>query len=268
MKKLSRVIPDSENRITNPYGNGHRGIDLGWRSDESQNIVHPNCSGIVVEFLDNVPDGSEQGGGWGNYVLVKHNNGWHSRYAHLKSGLSLYIGQKVDENTKLGIIGSSGRASGRHLHYEVATGYSTTTRINPTPYLTEPICDKPYKIKYQSHVQNVGWQNWVGDGETSGTTGMNLRLEGLRIDAPFEIEAKAHIQNKGWVNYGKITKDTLIGTENEGLRLEDLCFKGKFKFRVHIHNIGWTCWTNADGIATLGSVGQALGIEAIEILPL
>lgn len=120
-------------------------------------------------------------------------------------------------------------------------------------------------FKYESHIQNIGWQGWVYSPQMSGTTGQALRLEALRIDAPFEIKAKAHIQDIGWVDYGVIDKDTIIGTTGEGKRLEDLCFEGDFMFRVHIEQTGWTPWTLADGIATLGTVGQALRIEAIEM---
>ena len=134
-----RVINDSVNRITQGYSNSHRGIDLGWRSDESQNRVFPNCAGVVEATLDNIPNGSEAGGGWGNYVLVKHSNGYRSRYAHLRSGLPVKVGQSVTENTQIGIIGDSGRAYGRHLHFEVQTGASSNTRIDPTKYLTQAI---------------------------------------------------------------------------------------------------------------------------------
>lgn len=261
------MIYDSENRITNPYGNGHNGVDLGWRNDEAMNQVYANCYGEVVEVVKNQPHtpGSRS---WGNYVLIKHPNGWHSRYCHLQNDIPVNVGDKVDENTRIGIEGTSGDAEFRHLHFEVSTSYSSATRINPTPYLTSAISDKPYKIKYTSHVQGIGWQSWVGDGETSGTTGLGLRLEGIKIDAPFEIYAKAHIQNDGWKDFGKITKDTVIGTEYQAKRLECLCLKGNFKYRVHIQNNGWSTWTNADGISTLGSVGQCLRIEAIEIKPL
>ena len=264
---MSRVIYDSENRITNPYGNGHNGVDLGYRLDETMNQVFSNCSGEVVEVVKGQPH-SPGSRSWGNYVLVKHSNGWHSRYCHLQNNIPVNVGDKVDENTRIGTEGTSGDAEYRHLHYEVQTGYSSSTRIDPTPYLTAPISEKPYKIKYQGHVQGIGWQVWVGDGETAGTTGQNLRLEGLHIDAPFEIKAKAHIQENGWVDYGIINKNTLIGTEGERKRLEALCFKGNFKFRVHLENFGWTPWTVADGICTLGTVGQRLKIEGIEILPL
>ena len=123
-------------------------------------------------------------------------------------------------------------------------------------------------FKYRAHVEDYGWQNWKHDGQPAGTTGSSKRLEALQIDAPFEVKAKAHIQNIGWVDYGIINKDTIIGTTGESKRLEDLCFKGNFKYRVHIQGTGWTPWTNADGIATLGTVGQSLRIECIEIKPL
>lgn len=266
---MSRVIYDSENRITNPYGNGHNGVDLGYRGwDESMNQVYANCSGEVVEVVTGQPH-SPGSRSWGNYVLIKHHNGWHSRYCHLQDNIPVKVGDKVDENTRIGIEGTSGDAEYRHLHFEVQTGYSSATRIDPTPYLTNAISEKPYKIKYQGHVQNIGWQAWVGDGETCGTTGMSLRLEGLHIDAPFEIHAWAHCQgDNGFRDYGIINKDTLIGTEGESRRLECLKFKGNFKYRVHIEGSGWSCYTKADGESTLGSVGQYLRIEAIEILPL
>ena len=139
-----RVINESSKRITQAYG-GHNGVDLGWRQDENENKVYANCKGTVVEIQDGLGNlqGSTGVQSWGNYVLIKHGNGYHSRYAHLKSGILVKKGQEVDENTQLGVIGDSGNAYGRHLHFEVATGYSSATRIDPTPYLTKPIYEGP-----------------------------------------------------------------------------------------------------------------------------
>jgi uncharacterized protein YjdB len=123
------------------------------------------------------------------------------------------------------------------------------------------------KIKYRSHLEKIGWQEWKKDGEMSGTEGEARRLEAIQIDYDKPIYAKAHIQKDGWVDYGKITKDTVIGTTKQAKRLECLCLKCEgIKYRVHIQGSGWSCWTDADGISTLGSVGQALRIEAIEIM--
>lgn len=124
------------------------------------------------------------------------------------------------------------------------------------------------RLKYEAHLENIGWQGWKSNGEMAGTTGESRRLEAIRIDAPFEVEAKAHLENIGWIDYGKINKESIIGTVGENRRLECLCLKGKFKYRVHIEDSGWSTWTNADGISTLGSVGQGLRIEAIEMIEL
>ena len=125
---------------------------------------------------------------------------------------------------------------------------------------------QPKKIGYQAHIQSCGWQDWKYDGDVAGTTGKELRLEGLKIDYDKPVYAKAHIQDIGWKDYGKITKDTVIGTTGQSKRLEALCLKGDFKYRVHIQDFGWTNWTQADGVATLGSVGMSKSIEAIQIL--
>lgn len=120
-------------------------------------------------------------------------------------------------------------------------------------------------IKYQAHVQDIGWQGWVSAGEIAGTTGQSKRLEAIRIDYSKDVYAKAHIQDIGWQDYGKINKDTIIGTTGKEKRLECLCLKGDFEYRVHIAEFGWSNWTHADGICTLGSVGEELSIEAIEM---
>lgn len=264
----SRVIFDSENRITNPYQKGyHNGVDLGYRTNEEMNKVFSNSDGEVVEVQRNQPHepGSKK---WGNYVLIKHLNGWYSRYCHLDNDIKVNVGDKVTKDTWLAQEGSSGDAEYRHLHYEVSTGYSTSTRIDPTPYLTIPISERSYRIKYKAHVQRVGWQTFVGDGEMAGTTGQALRMEAICIISDMDIYAKAHLEDLGWLDYGKVNGGKIIGTEGEGRRLECLCLQGNFEYRVHIQGSGWSTWTHADGIATLGSVGEELRIEAIEIKPL
>lgn len=125
-------------------------------------------------------------------------------------------------------------------------------------------CYKPIFL-VRGHVQTYGWQGYVGSKETVGTTGQSKRLEAIQIDPlGSTIEAMAHIQGEGWVDYGKITKDTVIGTVGQADRLECLRLKGDFEYRAHITGSGWTDWTFADGIATIGTTGQALRIEAIQ----
>lgn len=145
---------------------------------------------------------------------------------------------------------------------------------NPGPCHIEAITEnggyafrkkKNYKISYQAQLEDIGWQEWKHDGETAGTTGQSRRLEAIRIDYNHPVYAKAHIEGDGWVDYGKITKNTIIGTVGQSKRLECLCLKGDLEYRVHMQDSEWSCWTYADGIATLGSVGECLRIEAIQI---
>jgi hypothetical protein len=129
------------------------------------------------------------------------------------------------------------------------------------------------KLKYQGHVQDIGWMDWVRNGQLCGTTGQSRRLEALRIDYPEEIqEIAVHVAFDGWKYYKKPTKDTIIGTTGESKAIECIRIKAlkedgspRFKFRVHLAEFGWTPFTISDGISTLGTVGQSLQIEAIEI---
>ncbi len=58
------------------------------------------------------------GGGYGNYVDVVHGNGMMTRYAHL-SGFNISNGQSVSRGQVIGFVGSTGRSTGPHLHFEV-----------------------------------------------------------------------------------------------------------------------------------------------------
>ena len=113
-----RVVKDSEKRITQNYGNGHEGIDIGWRANEEENKVFALCTGTVIQAVD----GKEHNPGsigtesYGNFVMIRHENGLESTYAHLQKNIKVKIGDKVTKDTILGIIGESGNAYGRHLH--------------------------------------------------------------------------------------------------------------------------------------------------------
>jgi hypothetical protein len=194
---------------------------------------------------------------------------------HFDSKPNLQVGATYSQGTFIHKMGNTGTSSAVHDHHRLTRN---GVRVNPLDYeyvYPDQVVGQyetaklkyytPSQIRYRSHIERMGWQEWKTNCQISGTTGKGRRLEAIQIDAPFEVRAKAHIQNIGWKDYGVINKDTIIGTTGQGLRLECLCLKGKFKYRVHIQGTGWTCWTNADGIATLGSVGQKLRIEAIQI---
>ena len=130
-------------------------------------------------------------------------------------------------------------------------------------------------MRYQAHVQNLGWCDWVHDGQVAGTTGAELRLEGLHIDPPpgWELEVAVHMQDIGWKLYTGIVhgNTVLIGSTGESRRIEmfgirvvkkpegapDLFFQG------HQQNVGWKAWTK-DGFFT-GSDAESSRLEALRI---
>ena len=71
-------------------------------------------------------------GGFGNCIILKHGNGFETLYGHL-SKILVSVGQQIDIGQEIGNIGSTGRSTGPHLHYEV---HRNGQKINPEAFLT------------------------------------------------------------------------------------------------------------------------------------
>ncbi|MFG2878954.1 peptidoglycan DD-metalloendopeptidase family protein [Streptomyces sp. NPDC048337] len=74
------------------------------------------------------------GGSYGNEVVIRHEDGKYSQYGHLSS-LSVSVGQSVTAGQTLGLSGSTGNSTGPHLHFEIRTGPSYGSDIDPIAYL-------------------------------------------------------------------------------------------------------------------------------------
>lgn len=117
--EFSRVTSSFSNSRKHPvYGfhRAHTGVDFGAPTGTRVKAT----SDAVVAFA-----GTK--GGYGNLVILRHNNGYETYYAHLHGfAPGLRAGKSVEQGQLIGYVGSTGASTGAHLHYEI--------RIAGTPY--------------------------------------------------------------------------------------------------------------------------------------
>lgn len=141
----------------------------------------------------------------------------------------------------------------------------------PAPEVNVPATE--HAVRYQTHVQDVGWQGWKRNGEMAGTSGKSLRLEGMNIEIEGvnnAIEYRTHVQNIGWQDW--VRDGAMTGTSGRSLRLEaidirltgDMASKYDVYYRVHAQNIGWMGW--AKNGQSAGTAGFSYRLEAIQIV--
>jgi murein DD-endopeptidase MepM/ murein hydrolase activator NlpD len=68
-------------------------------------------------------------GGYGRVIIIRHANGYETRFAHLQK-IRVKVGQRVSQGERIGDMGSSGRSTGSHVHYEVRLGGKPTNPMN------------------------------------------------------------------------------------------------------------------------------------------
>ena len=111
-----------QGRITQGYIWYHKAIDI---ANKSAPPILAADSGKVIGA------GSPWGWGYGNHVIIDHNNGYQTLYAHL-SKIYVREGQSVKRGDSLGQMGATGRATGIHLHFEII---KNGVKVNPLEYL-------------------------------------------------------------------------------------------------------------------------------------
>jgi murein DD-endopeptidase MepM/ murein hydrolase activator NlpD len=108
----------------NPFGGN------SYESHEGQDIEALIGTPVVAAASGTVTIAGCQNG-YGNVVYIDHGNGLSTRYGHL-SHIDATVGQTISQGERLGLVGSTGRSTGPHLHYEVRIN---NTPVNPRLYL-------------------------------------------------------------------------------------------------------------------------------------
>jgi murein DD-endopeptidase MepM/ murein hydrolase activator NlpD len=118
-KRKLRATPINGARLTSSFGRRkhpisgyrkmHKGVDFGARSGTP---IMAAGTGTVVR--------ANRYGGYGNYIRIKHSDGYATAYAHMKNfARGIKKGTRVTQDQIIGYVGSTGASTGPHLHYEV-----------------------------------------------------------------------------------------------------------------------------------------------------
>ena len=125
----------------------HKGVDL---SAPTGTPVYATADGVVGR--------ADWFSSYGLYVAVEHGGALETRYGHL-SRLNVAAGQAVHKGDLIGYVGSTGRSTGPHLHYEVRIAGEA---VNPVPYMEgEGVAPPANLLAVAQHSAEAG----EGDGE-------------------------------------------------------------------------------------------------------
>lgn len=123
-KKPETFYPTESKYISSYYGNR----SLGWHSGID---IAGNNGDNIYAYKDGKVISACYSGAYGNMILIEHEDGMTTRYAHLSSIL-ISTGEYVSGGSIIGYMGSTGRSTGNHLHFEVIINGDT---VNPYNYI-------------------------------------------------------------------------------------------------------------------------------------
>lgn len=139
-----------------------------------------------------------------------------------------------------------------------------------------------YDIYYRVHSAGYGWLGWAKNGDSAGTTGLNIQIEAVQIKlvaggnlahrlrphlSLLALTLRAHVATLGWMN--PVGNGGVAGTTGRSLAIEALklnvssSVSGGIEYSAHVQDVGWQGWTSNGNVA--GTVGCAKRIEALKI---
>lgn len=118
------------NFVSQGYHSGHTGIDIAAAQGTP---IYASRAGLVV--FAGYGNGSNGFNRYGNVVLLRHDNGYYTLYAHAHY-LNVSTGQTVSQGQVIGGVGNTGQSYGNHLHFEVRDGVQGN-RLNPFSFVSK-----------------------------------------------------------------------------------------------------------------------------------
>jgi len=117
-------------RLTSPFGPRRHPITGKYGRHDALDMAGPLGTPVYATG-DGVISYADWRGAYGRVIIIRHANGYETRFAHLKK-IRVKVGQRVSQGERIGDMGSSGRSTGSHVHYEVRIGGKP---VNPMNYI-------------------------------------------------------------------------------------------------------------------------------------
>lgn len=123
-------MPLGSAMLTSDYGMRTHPVLGGRRNHKGVDLAQPTGTPVYAT-ADGIVSMAERYSSYGNYVQIEHGGELQTRYAHL-SGYAVAAGEPVQKGQLIGFVGSTGRSTGPHLHYEVRVAGEA---VDPRPYM-------------------------------------------------------------------------------------------------------------------------------------
>jgi hypothetical protein len=188
----------------------HYGIDIARAGTVP---VKASVSGkVIFSGFHTNSDGSP---GYGNLVAIQHNidgKSYITKYAHLRSGLSVSDGQNINSGDVLGYMGSTGASTGQHLHFEVLVGttnmWDKSKTENPLNYLGKEVATTD---KYEVYVRNFD-KTGESKGRFATYEAALEKMNQYRYSSIIELSSGKEIKNDGVIRDIKVYHQSLTAT--------------------------------------------------------
>lgn len=167
--------------------------------------IRPPMSGKVIKsWLD-----TEHGGGWS--LLIQHPNGMVTGYAHMRSRSPIEQGKDIDSTTVVGLVGSTGRSTGPHLHFTVRDAKGTKVDPQTVDWAAVSGSGGPKQVD----PEKVSWK----EGELVRATADKNSLA-MRLDNIYALASKE--------NWSQQRYDRAVGIAKEQAGLSEQLYNAQY----------------------------------------
>ncbi len=134
-------MPVNDTKLTSTYGMRTHPVLGGRRSHKGVDLASPTGTPVYAT-ADGYVEMAQRFSSYGKFIKLDHGANLETRYAHL-SRINVSAGSRVQKGDLIGHVGSTGRSTGPHLHYEVRIDGEA---VNPIPYMVESEAQQAYAL--------------------------------------------------------------------------------------------------------------------------